>query len=110
MGGSDANSDVGQADDKLLTTGNHRVDGNRGRKNAREKSVQGAAAISAIFGLITVMMMKHSLAAVGMVLIEVKSDCGRKVSRASKRRRYDAGELGDHEQGDQHADKTSYCP
>jgi len=36
---SDAKPDVGQADGELLTAGNQRVEGNRGRKNTREKRV-----------------------------------------------------------------------
>jgi len=69
--------------------------------------------VSAIFFVvITVMMMGRPSVAVvlAMVVIEVKSNCGREVSRTSERRRYDAGELGYHEQGDQHANETTYGP
>jgi hypothetical protein len=60
---------------------------------------------------ITVMMRAFwTILVMGVLMMDVRNGPMRGSYRAGQWRRYDAGELGDQEQGDQHADKTSYRP
>lgn len=100
---------MGQVGGQPLTDGTHGLDRDHRRKNAGKKSVQPATVVSAVPSLVTV-VMESSLAALimGVVVVGLKSDGGWDALRVSKRRRHNARELGDQEQGDQHANKTSY--
>jgi len=78
-------ADISQVSGKSLTNNIHDLDCDHEGKNAGKKCVQRAAAVGAIFALIMVMMERPLAAAVlGMVVIEVKGDRGREISRAGE--------------------------
>jgi hypothetical protein len=84
--GRNTKADISQVGGKPLTDDIHYLDRNQGRKNAREKSMQRAAVISAVSVLVTV-MMESSLATVviAVVTMYVRSDCSRETLRARQR-------------------------
>jgi hypothetical protein len=84
--GRNTKADFSQVGGKPLTDDIHCLDRNQGGKNAREKSMQRAAAISAVSVLVTV-MMESSLATVviAVVTMHVRSDCSRETLRARQR-------------------------
>jgi hypothetical protein len=86
-------------------------DANHGRNHTNKVSVQGAASngrISAMVGMMVLMRLSHA----GMVRMfggEGSERAGGCVC-VRKRGRYNSGELGNHEKGDQEPNKRSYRP
>jgi hypothetical protein len=104
-------ADISHGGGQPLTDDIHGLDRNHGREYAREKGMQRAAVISVVSALVTV-MMESSLTTmvIGVVVMDVRSDCGRDTLRADQRRRHEARKLGHHKQRDQQTDKAGYRP
>lgn len=80
------------------------------RQHASKKCMQTAARVSVMVCALTVVRMGNGTSTVCVVMLrECRIDNTARL-RGGKRRRYDAGELSDHEEGCQHVDKTTYCP
>ena len=73
--------------------------------------MQRAAPVCAVFAMVAVMMRSSVTGAVlGVVMAEMICNRGREILRTRQGRRYDARQLGDHEQRDQNRDKARYRP
>jgi hypothetical protein len=84
-------------------------DANLGTNDTDKVSVQSAARIgriSAVVGMVVLMRLSHA----AMVRMFGRKGSERGCLRVRRRGRYNSGELGDHEKGDQEPNKRAYRP
>jgi hypothetical protein len=116
-----AERDVGHSRTQYLAGDDGIVDRRRRRKNAGKERVQRAAIVGVVGACagvrmcacvvtMTVSAMAIGLMAVGLVVTGMRNgNAGSRVGLL-KRRRDDAGELGDQEEGDQKPNRVRLCP
>ena len=86
-------------------------DANHGRDEADKVGVQRATSIGRISTVVVVtMLMRLACVAMMRMLRGERGERAVRGFRARKGRRYNAGELGHHEKGDQEPDKPGYRP
>ncbi len=84
-------------------------DANHGRNHTDKVSVQGTAGIGRISAMVAMMVLMR-LSHAAMVRMFVREGSERAYLRVRTRGRYNSGELGDHEKGDQEPNKRAYRP
>jgi hypothetical protein len=107
----DSDNHIGQADRDLLMRQLNGIYDNDRRQDACEKGMQTAARVGVMFCVLAVVRVGNSAGTICVVM--VIDMCGGDAAtslHAGKRRRYHSGELGNHKEGCQHADKATYRP
>jgi hypothetical protein len=108
--GIDPNDHIGQADrDLLMRQINGSYDNDR-RQDAGEKCMQTAARVGVMLCALVVVRVGNSAITICVMVMHMSGGRADTSLRARKRRRYHPGELGNHEEGCQHADKATYRP
>lgn len=106
----DSDNHIGQADRDLLMRQLNGIYDNDRRQDACEKGMQTAARVGVMFCAVALVRVENSA---GIMCVMVIDMCGGDAAtslHAGKRRRYHSGELGNHKEGCQHADKATYRP
>lgn len=103
----DSDSHIGQAGSELLMRRINEIYGSDRWQHACEKCMQTAAGVSVMFCAVTIVRMGNGTSTVCVVMMRVCRGDNTPRLRGSKGRRCNPGELGDHEEGCQHADEAT---